>query len=197
MEVVVSHQTVLFLQACLLGFLLGIFYEIFRILRLLIQTGPVAIFVQDILYWSVSALISFLFILAVNSGQLRIFLLLGIVIGMVVYFLTLGVLVMKASKAIIAFIHRVMRFIYRKLVAPVQRFMGITRQKADRFAKKVESKNKIIKNNMNYSLKQYRLLLYNLLHTTKSENIHYTKQKRGIGEYEKKRGKKRKDSSHH
>jgi hypothetical protein len=116
---------------------------------------------------------------------------------MVVYFLTLGALVMKASKAIIAFIQRVMRFIYRKLVTPVQRFAGVTRQKAGRFAKKVESKNKIIKNNMNYSLKQYRLLLYNLLHTTKSKNIHYTKQKRGNGEYEKERGKKRKDSSHH
>lgn len=197
MEVVVAHQTVLFLQACLLGFLLGLFYEIFRILRLMIKTGAVAVFVQDILYWSVSALISFLFILAVNSGQLRIFLLLGIVIGMIVYFFTLGALIMKASKAIIAFIYRVMRFIYGKLVTPVQRFMGFTRKKADRFAKKVQSKNKIIKNNMNYSLKQYRLLLYNLLHTTKSKDIHYTKQKRGNGKYEKERGKKRKNPSHH
>ncbi len=198
MEVVVADQTIMFLQACLLGFVLGFFYEIFRILRLMFKTGATAVFVQDLLYWSASALVSFLFIVTVNSGQLRIFLLLGIIIGMIIYYFTLGALIMKASKAIIGFIRRVFRFLYRRIVTPMQRFNAFMKRKAVRFAKKVESKNKIVQNNMNYSLKQYRLLLYNLIHTTKSQNIHYNEQNRGKSKYEKeRRGKNRKNTSLH
>ena len=198
MEVVVAEQTVLFLKACLFGFALGLFYEFFRILRLMVKTGTGTIFLEDLLYWSVCALISFLFILTVNSGQLRIFLLAGIIIGMIVYFFTVGTLVMRASKAIINFIRKVLRVLYKTLILPIIKLMHAGKRIFNRFTKKVESKNKIMQNNVNYSLKQYRLLLYNLIYTKKLSDGRKNNQSRGNADYEKeRRQQKKKNTSRH
>ncbi len=170
MEVFVADQTVLFLGALAIGFILGFLMEPLRIYRLMVHPSTVAVFFQDILYWFFCAVCSFVFILTVNSGQLRIFLVLGIVIGMTVYFLTIGALIMKVSKAIISFLRRGLRFLNRKITYPAVKVYEKTKKGTIKTVNKLRVYNKKIQNNVNYRLKHNRVLLYNLIHTKRSQD---------------------------
>lgn len=189
MEVVVAEQTLLFLEALTVGFFLGLFMEPLRIYRMMARPGTVAVFFQDIIYWFLCAVCSFVFILTVNSGQLRIFLVIGIVIGMTVYFLTIGTLIMKASKAITAFIFRVLRFLNRKVTYPITQAIEKTKKNAMKTANKLRAYNKKIQNNVNYRLKHNRVLLYNLINTKRSQDDAQKTGSRGHLGYEGKKNK--------
>lgn len=189
MEVVVAEQTLLFLEALTVGFFLGLFMEPLRIYRMMARPGTVAVFFQDVIYWFLCAVCSFVFILTVNSGQLRIFLVIGIVIGMTVYFLTIGTLIMKASKAITAFVFRVLRFLNRKVTYPVTQAFEKTKKNAMKTANKLRAYNKKIQNNVNYRLKHNRVLLYNLIYTKRSQDDAQKTGSRGHLGHENKKNK--------
>lgn len=170
MEAVISAQTLLFLQSLAVGFMLGLCMEPLRIYRLMARPGTVAVFFQDIVYWFLCSACAFVFILTVNSGQLRVFLVVGIIIGFAVYFLTLGALIMKASKSIAALLRRSAACIDRKVMRPIAGAYVKTKKKAGRVAEKLQICNKKILNNVNYRLKHNRILLYNLIHTKRSRD---------------------------
>ncbi len=189
MEVVVAEQTLLFFEALAVGFVLGLFMEPLRIYRMMVRPGTVAVFFQDIIYWFLCAVCSFVFILTVNSGQLRVFLVIGIVIGMTIYFLTIGTLIMKASKAITAFLRRVHRFLNRKITYPATQAYEKTKKNAMKTANKLRAYNKKIQNNVNYRLKHNRVLLYNLIHTKRSQHDAQISGNRGQLGHESKKTK--------
>ena len=60
-------------------------------------------YVQDILYGIAAAFVTFLLALAVNSGEIRFYIIGGELIGMAVYFLTLGRITVRIAK----WIHRI------------------------------------------------------------------------------------------
>lgn len=84
-----------------LGFLLGGFYDVFRVIRLMMKPSAKWVFVQDLLFFSVSAVITFLFALAVNGGEMRLYLFLGLIIGFVAYLCTLGRVVVRCARGVI------------------------------------------------------------------------------------------------
>lgn len=55
------------------------------------------IFFQDILYFIVSGVVTFIFILGFNSGDSRFYILAGEGIGWIVYHLTIGELIYRMS----------------------------------------------------------------------------------------------------
>lgn len=73
-----------------MGFLLGAYYDLFRILRRFLRSGTVSVCLQDCLYFTSSAVVTFLFLLAVTGGVLRVFVLVGMVLGFVAYRHTVG-----------------------------------------------------------------------------------------------------------
>ena len=64
-----------------LGFLLGAFYDVFRVIRLLMRPSAKVVFFQDLLFFALSSVVTFLFALAVTGGELRFYLFLGLVTG--------------------------------------------------------------------------------------------------------------------
>ena len=169
MKIEVAQQTMLFLQSCLLGIVLGFVYDIFRILRLALKSGVVVIFIEDILFWSMSAVVTFLFMLTENSGQLRVFVLLGECIGAVVYYLTVGALIMKISKAIIEAVKKLLHILYRIFIYPFVRLGGAICRRVAKIYKKTRINNKKVQNNVKFSLKHHHILLYNLMSGNKQK----------------------------
>ena len=51
-----------------LGFLLGAFYDVFRVIRLLMRPSAKVVFFQDLLFFALSSVVTFLFALAVTGG---------------------------------------------------------------------------------------------------------------------------------
>ena len=85
-----------------MGFLLGAYYDVFRLLRLWLPSSVAVVFVQDGVYCISSAVAVFLFSLAVTDGELRVYLLVGLVIGFFAYCRTIG-------RVTARFFHRVRR----------------------------------------------------------------------------------------
>ena len=85
-------QGSIFLIMTAMGFAMGLFYDIFRILRRSKEKSPktAGVAVQDILFWSISTAALFFLLLNTNFGQIRGYVFLGVAIGLVLYFQTLS-----------------------------------------------------------------------------------------------------------
>ena len=79
----------LFLAAGL-GFLFGLVFDILRVLRETFRFSAVAVFAQDVLFCVASALVLFFFLLPITGGEVRGYLLCGVLAGAVAYVSTVG-----------------------------------------------------------------------------------------------------------
>ncbi len=86
----ISSQLQVFLYSVGFGFILGFIYDIFRIVRTLIIKNNNAVPVQDIVYFLLCAVLTFLFLLVVNNGNFRFNILVALILGFAVYYLSLG-----------------------------------------------------------------------------------------------------------
>ncbi len=106
MEAVCENQFLVFLFSCLLGAGLGALYDVFRVIRILINPRNIAVFFQDIIYFLASGFITFVFVLMFNSGESRFYIVIGECTGWIIYHVTLGEFVYKNTRNIIKFINR-------------------------------------------------------------------------------------------
>lgn len=90
-------QMIIFAFSCILGAGLGILYDIFRIIRMVINSKSIGIFIEDVIYFILSGVITFIFVLKINSGESRFYILAGEGIGWIAYHLTLGNAIYKCS----------------------------------------------------------------------------------------------------
>lgn len=101
MELTLQDQMQQFFLSCGMGFILGFCYELFRIPRLILNSGRRAVFIQDVLFFAIAAVLTFLFSLAVMDGKLRFYLFLGEFLGFTSYYFTLGKIISKFTKSVI------------------------------------------------------------------------------------------------
>lgn len=94
---ILSGQAITFLIAVGLGFALGIFYDIFRIIT---QSGLSKFFVAvcDIVFWITVTIAMFFAMLHVNFGEMRFFIFLGFAIGVCLHLCTLSRFVLRAGQ---------------------------------------------------------------------------------------------------
>lgn len=157
-----AQQTKGFLLALGMGFLLGILYDIIRIIRLNISRGKSAVIICDIIFCAIACLCTFLFCLTVNEGEIRLYLVLGEVAGFGVYYFSLGAVIFSFSEKIIEFIKRLFRSVFRVLFFPFRWIFGKMRKVFNNLLEKSRKKGKKLKNKSNFLLKVNKLLLYNL-----------------------------------
>ena len=79
----------------------------------------IIIFIEDILFAVISAVAVTVFIFNINDGQVRGFALAGTAFGFIIYYLTVGRLVMFCTAKIIAFVRAVVLFILRLTIFPL------------------------------------------------------------------------------
>lgn len=119
LEVDIVQQNILFLQAIVLGAFIGLFYDIFRMFRIAFKCNKVIVCIQDIVFWIIISVASFLFMLIFNAGIIRGYLLMAELIGAILYHLTIGMLLMKISNFIIDKIKKILRFFYNHFIKPI------------------------------------------------------------------------------
>lgn len=153
MAIAIAEQTSIFLSSLLLGVLLGCVYDLFRITRIAFLVPALFVLVEDLLFFLLSSIVLFGFILERNCGQLRWFILLGVALGWVLYYFTLGSLVMKCSARIIALTRRFLSFLWRPFA-----FLG---QKLSRAGAVMEKSGAKALQRAKITLKSRAALLYN------------------------------------
>ena len=157
-----AKQTRSFLFSLGIGFLLGLLYDVFRIFRVAFSKGKIGYFITDILYFIVFSFCTFLFLITVNEGQLRLYLIIGEVFGFLIYYFSVGVIVFRIFDRTISFIKRGFKKIKNIILSPIIR---IKRRISKIFTKNVEKQRKKmekVKNKSKFHLKVHMHLLYNL-----------------------------------
>lgn len=95
------NQFLMTVYSLALGVFLGIFYDVFRIIRLLLNPKNLSVFVEDVIYFLVSGFVTFLFVLVFNYGESRFYILAGEALGWILYHISLGDLIYKKLKNIV------------------------------------------------------------------------------------------------
>ena len=116
----VSEQAWLFLSACAAGFVIGFVYDAFRIIRIAITHPSFLIQLEDILYWVLASAGMFIFLQYTTGGEVRAYSIFGAGLGALLYFLTLSVVIMAVSAAIISFIKKVLEAAIAVILVPVR-----------------------------------------------------------------------------
>ncbi len=152
------------------GGAIGLFYDILRMLRIAIKSGTVITFVQDIIFWAFTAIATFIYIFAFAGGTVRIIFLLFVAVGWVMYYISLGKLLVwifssisKPIKLLLCKIRCLILKPFRPLIVKVYEKQKTYKKK---FKKKIKNSNflfhfskknnKIYKDKYSYALKRRR-----------------------------------------
>ena len=73
--IAVNTQTIIFLQAILMGAVFGAVYDLFRIFRIAVPLPAGVIVAEDVIYFAFCGFMSFFLAMTVNFGQIRFFIL--------------------------------------------------------------------------------------------------------------------------
>lgn len=118
MPVSVSNQAYVFLWSVGGGIAAAFLYDLFRIRRKAVKSHDLFVYVEDILYWIIAAVIMFLTIYISNEGEIRGFLFVGAVIGVVLYIVLLSRVIMASFLAILRILGKIAYITYSILIYP-------------------------------------------------------------------------------
>lgn len=159
----VSQQTASFLLSVLLGAALGVVYDCFRVARILLPplAKPKPTFWEDILFWLIYGFCVFCFAAATARGQVRIFMLLGSILGFTLYILTIGNLITGVIRSIVTAVYKVLHKVYSAVIEPIVKLLRIFCQKVFRFFVGSHKNSPKTKRSMKKPLKNRGKLVYN------------------------------------
>jgi spore cortex biosynthesis protein YabQ len=116
----VDNQLYTFIITIATGILLGVLFDCYRVLRGTFSTKVVMTWVTDLLYWLIATVIVFLALIVSNWGELRFYVFLGIVSGVILYYRLLSLYairlfsaIVRSIKGMINLIRKIIRFIIR------------------------------------------------------------------------------------
>ena len=108
----IAEQTQVFIIFVIVGIIISFLFDIFRIFRKIYKFSNMLIYMQDILFWLLTGIIILQAIFKFNSGDIRIFLFLGIFVGVFIYISLFSIYVIKIG----SFILKLMNTLIRKLI---------------------------------------------------------------------------------
>jgi len=92
-----AEQTYAFLMTILAGGVVGLLFDLYRVLRSALRPKQLATALTDLLYWIVVTPTVFAMLLAGNWGELRFYVLVGLAVGLALYFQALSAVVIYIS----------------------------------------------------------------------------------------------------
>lgn len=112
----ITEQTRLFLLSLGFGFLLGILYDAFRTVRLILSNSAVLVPAADILYFCFCAFFNFCFFMAFDSGRLRAFAVFGEILGWLIYYISFGAVAIKITSFVVRRVRRIFSAVFSPFV---------------------------------------------------------------------------------
>lgn len=152
------------LYSVILGALICVFYDIISAVRLSGHNSFISVCIQDLFFWIVSAFAVFFFLLGVSNGEIRGYIIFGIIIGFTLLKITLSRYIVKALKTVFKFIIK----IFRKLNAFTGRIFDLISVRFCKIRKKTNKKIKKGAESAKKLLKKGKSMLYTNQYKEKS-----------------------------
>ena len=90
-----NNQALLFLIFSLNGVIIGLIFDFFRILRKSFKTSDLITYIQDILFWILTGISVIIFMYFFSDGTIRLYMFLGLLLGVFIYILTISQFIIK------------------------------------------------------------------------------------------------------
>lgn len=123
-----QNQAYVFAIFILTGIVFGILFDIFRILRKTFKTPNFITYTEDILFWITSGSILMYSIFKFNNGILRLYIFIGIILGISIYILAFSKLFVNVSVHILNLTKKIFKiiiiipicFIFKMIKKPIK-----------------------------------------------------------------------------
>ncbi len=102
----VISQAYLFLIFALNGVCIGLIFDFFRILRKSFKTMNLITYIQDVLFWIFTGISIIFFMYNFSDGSMRLYMILGLILGFLLYLLTISKYIIKLFVIIICIIKK-------------------------------------------------------------------------------------------
>ena len=110
-----QNQAYLFLVFSLTGVAIGILFDSFRILRRTFKTSNIITYIEDVLYWILTGLLILYNIWYFNNGEIRIYMFLGIILGVLIYMSTLSSILIRIFTKILLIIKNILEVPFKAI----------------------------------------------------------------------------------
>ena len=107
-----SQETTVFLIFVVMGMLFSIIFDVFRAIRKFRKLKNRTIYIQDVIYFLIIGLILLGVIINYMNTELRVYLILAIILGVVIYISTVGNMVMNCILKLIKLSGKIIEFIF-------------------------------------------------------------------------------------
>ncbi len=116
-----SNQANLFIIFSFVGTIIGLLFDLFRISRKVFKTNDIVTYLEDILFWILTGIMSIYSMYRFCDGELRFFMVVGIIFGTIIYMFTI-------SKYIIILFTSLLDLVKKIIVYPVKGIINITKR---------------------------------------------------------------------
>ncbi|AJA49777.1 spore cortex biosynthesis protein YabQ [Clostridium pasteurianum DSM 525 = ATCC 6013] len=102
------------------GIITGILFDIYRVIRGLELPNKILGFIEDLLFWILSAIIIFIFLLYSNNAIMGIYVYLFISLGVYVYIRLLSKKLIYIEFRILTFFTKIIRITFNLIIYPIR-----------------------------------------------------------------------------
>lgn len=124
----VINQAYLFLVFSINGIIIGLLFDIFRILRKSFKTSDIITYFQDILFWILTGLILLYSIFNFSNGEIRFYMFLGVFLGCLIYMLIFSKYFIDFNVKIISFLKNIIGKTISIITFPIKIVIKFTRK---------------------------------------------------------------------
>ena len=141
-----QDQAYLFIVFSLTGVVIGILFDFFRILRRSFKTSNIITYVEDVLFWILTGVLILYNIWYFNNGEIRIYMFLGIIMGLLIYMLTLSNIIVPLFSKILKMLIRILEIPFKTIISIFHKIITIIIKIFNKFTKKIKiKKGKMVK----------------------------------------------------
>ena len=115
-------QLQLFFIFLINGLLIGLLFDFFRILRKAMKTADFITYIEDALFWILTGFIILYSIFTYNNGEIRLFMFLAIILGILIYLIFISKMILSISLGIIDVVKKILSTIFNIIKIPFHFF---------------------------------------------------------------------------
>lgn len=143
------------------GFIIAIFLDMIRFLRIVFDSGKIAVFISDFLSSALIIVILMFLSIEWGGGRPRLLFFFSAAFGMLIYFYTVGIVTKMIAKAFNKLFMKLKRRIAYYIYSPIKSFFRLVKQKTNSFFVYLRQKTKNYVKKTDFGLKKHTNMLYN------------------------------------
>ena len=116
----VANQANLFLVFTINGILIGLLFDIFRILRKSFRTSDIITYCEDLLFWILTGFLLLYSIFTFSNGEVRFYMFLAVFCGCLIYMLLFSKYFIGINVKIIEIIKKIVITVFSVIILPIK-----------------------------------------------------------------------------